>query len=298
MLSEGCKLELVSPAKVNLSLAVLGRRPDGFHALHSVVAQTVFGDTIGLQWDPGASGGDRLVVDGATLPERDNTLWQALRLFRDNTGCHHGRFSLRLQKRIPVGSGLGGGSSNGVAVLRGLRSLAGDSLPDMEWQSMAGQIGSDCPLFLEDEPVIMEGRGECIQTLEKDLADRINGRPLVLFKPYFPINTAEAYARLAAAGYYQSSGFPAELMSDWKDSTSVLPQRCNDFERLLPDWIPSLAIVLERLRNDHHLDARLSGSGSACFIFPNNPESAIRILNEVLEDAWGRAFWIQQTFVK
>ncbi len=298
MLSKPCKLELVSPAKVNLSLAVLGKQEDGFHALHSVVVQTDFGDHVGVEWNPASTGKDRLLLHNTNLPETDNTLWKALQLFRWQSGCMHGQFTIRLDKHIPVGAGLGGGSSNGVAVLRALRSMFTDAVGDLNWSSMAAEIGSDCPLFFSDEPVLMQGRGERITPLGPELANRVRGEPLILFKPPFSINTGEAYARLAAARLYQTAAFADKLTTDWQNSGSRLPPCCNAFEYLLADWMPSLAVVLACLRKQHQLDARLSGSGSACFVFPNNLESAMNILRKVLEDAWGSAYWMRQTFVK
>ena len=298
MVPSGQKLRLISPAKINLSLAVLGKQADGFHALHSVVTQTVFGDELEFEWIPEASGPDRVVVPGLILPERDNTIWQALALFRQASGMESGQFTVRMEKRIPVGAGLGGGSSNAVTVLRALRQVFGRHMPGVDWHVIAARIGSDCPLFLADKPVIMEGRGERISILYDDLCSRIQGQPVILFKPGFSINTAEAYARLARARLYQTNQEAAALMDQWRDQGERLPPACNDFERLLEEWMPSLAVVLKRLRNKHGLDARLSGSGSACFLFPSGEVSAIKILQQELADAWGSSFWIEETCVK
>lgn len=294
----GQKLELTSPAKINLSLAVLGKQADGFHALHSVVAQTVFGDALEFEWIPDAPGPDRVVVPGLNLPEQDNTIWRALALFREASGIVSGQFNVRLEKRIPIGAGLGGGSSNAVTVLRALRQVFAHHMPAVDWHAIAAKIGSDCPLFLEDKPVVMEGRGERISVLEEDLRNRIQGQPVILFKPGFSINTAEAYARLARAGLYQSAREAAVLMDQWRARGDRLPPGCNDFERLLADWMPSLGLVLKRLRENHGLDARLSGSGSACFLFSSTQVSAIKILQQELADAWGSSFWIKETCMK
>ena len=298
MVASGQILELTSPAKINLSLAIMGKQPDGFHALHSVVAQTVFGDAIRLEWNPDASGPDQIIASNADLPEKENTIWHALGLFRKKAGIESGGFTVRLEKRIPMGAGLGGGSSNAVTVLRGLRQLFQEQVSGLDWDAMAAEIGSDCPLFLRDDPVIIEGRGEKISALPDALCDRLRGKPVFLFKPGFSINTAEAYGRLAKGKFYQAPEKPLSLLDEWQSGDEWLPSNCNDFERLLGDWMPGLCIVLQRLRNRHGMDARLSGSGSACFVFPSGPLFAIKTLQQELADAWGNAYWIQETCLK
>ncbi len=298
MVPAGRTIELISPAKINLSLAILGKQPDGFHALHSVVTQTEFGDRMVFEWNPDESAEDRILFENVDLPEKENTLWQALQIFRARTAMDIGQFTIRLKKLIPVGAGLGGGSSNAVTVFHGIQKIFGESAEGLDWASMAAEIGSDCPLFLNDNPVIMEGRGERITELDKSLANRFCGKRVILFKPSFSINTAEAYGRLARGKFYQSPERVRELILKWENGEGQLPPKCNDFERLLEDWMPSLAIVLERLREKYGLDARLSGSGSACFVFPYDPGFDKTILQEELAKAWGRSYWIQETCIK
>jgi 4-diphosphocytidyl-2-C-methyl-D-erythritol kinase len=290
---------LTCPAKVNLSLAILGRRDDGFHALHSVVSQTSFGDELTLEWNPGRPvNTDVVIVQDALLPESDNSVRRALQAFRRAAGFTSGAYTATLVKRIPIGAGLGGGSSDAVATLKALRQLhASDSL-DVDWNRLAASLGSDCPLFLREEPVLMEGRGEQISPLEAELANRFRGQPILLFKPRFPVETAEAYRRLAAAGLYQKPDRGAQLIDEWRNSGDALPPRLNDFERLMEIWIPSLAIFLQRLRELHGLDARLSGSGSACFAFsPGNSSAKSQILEEARR-AWGESCWMEEAVLK
>jgi 4-diphosphocytidyl-2-C-methyl-D-erythritol kinase len=286
---------LTCPAKVNLSLAVLGPRKDGFHALHSVVAQTSFGDELTLEWNPdGPVDKDVVVVQDALLPEADNSVRRAIQAYRRAAGFTAGAYTATLIKRIPVGAGLGGGSSDAVAALKALRQLHGPESPDVDWSMLAAGLGSDCPLFLNDKPVVMEGRGEQLTPLEPGLAARFRGKRIVLFKPRFSVETAEAYRRLAAAGLYQKPERVRQLMADWRASDQPLPPRLNDFERLMEIWIPSLAIFLQRLRELHGLDARLSGSGSACFAFSPGDSSAKSQILEEARRAWGESCWIEE----
>ena len=300
MLPDERPLRIECPAKVNLSLAILGKREDGFHSLHSVVAQVGLADSLELQWRAdGSPEGDTVQVEGAQLPP-DNTVATALRLFREASGFDRGSFRASLVKHIPSGAGLGGGSSDGVGALRALRQLFGPAVASVNWEELAGRIGSDCPLFLRDGPVVMEGRGEIIRPLESGLAKRFRGRELILFKPRFSINTAEAYRRLAAGGYYGPRGghlveAVRERMRSWHEGEAALPPAWNDFEHLVGDWMPSLAVVLHRLREVHGLDARMSGSGSACFVFPNEQGFDRNAVEKELREAFGTGYWIQQT---
>jgi 4-diphosphocytidyl-2-C-methyl-D-erythritol kinase len=297
MVPQARKVKLICPAKINLSLAILGQRGDGFHALHSVVAQTRFGDELELDWNPSGEGDDCISISGAELDPQGSTPAVALRMFREATGLGHGQFRIHLRKCIPIGAGLGGGSSNGVGVLRALQEVFGKEAAGLDWNGLAAGIGSDCPLFLHQEPVLMEGRGDLIRPLAPELASRFRGRPVILFKPGFSINTGEAYRRLASRHLYHSEKQAREHLQAWAASDSVLPEPLNDFEGLVKEWMPSLAVVLERLGQTHGLDARLSGSGSACFVFPNDPRFAISELTKELARAWGSAFWIEETLV-
>lgn len=286
---------MTCPAKINLSLAVLGKREDGFHALHSVVAQTAFGDDLSVEWDPDCQQGDSVVIEGADLKGKDSTVWQALQIFRHAADLQSGGFRIHLSKRIPIGAGLGGGSSNATGLFRALQELLPELSANLDWPGMAGQVGSDCPLFLHQDPVIMEGRGERIRPLDEALSSRIASQPVILFKPAFSTPTGEAYQRLAKGGFYRPEGDVERDMLGWANSSDMLPPRWNDFERLVEHWLPSLAVVLNRLRTVHGLDARMSGSGSACFVFAKDSTFTMNSLQEELASAWGRAFWIVET---
>ena len=299
MLRDAPAVEVSCPAKLNLSLAILGLRTDGFHALHSVVAQTSFADKLRVEWRAqGSPAQDCLQIGGGIIIEGDNTILQTIRLFRRSANFNEGAFHVQLKKLIPVGAGLGGGSSDAVAAIRAIRAIFPEMAGQVDWRAIASSIGSDCPLFLSEEPVIMEGRGEVIHPLPASLSGRFRGRPVILFKPSFPIHTGEAYRRLASASCYSTTEAVGSLMREWETGGAALPPRCNDFERLLDDWMPSLSVVLMRLQDRHGMDARLSGSGSACFVFPENPAFAITILTEELERAWGPFYWMQETSIK
>jgi 4-diphosphocytidyl-2-C-methyl-D-erythritol kinase len=134
--------------------------------------------------------------------------------------------------------------------------------------------------------------------LDASLAARFQGKEILLFKPRFSIETAEAYRRLAAARLYQSPERVLLHMEEWRASGEPLPPRLNDFERLLETWIPSLAVFLHRLRDRHGLDVRLSGSGSACFAFSPGNSFAKTQIQEESERAWGESCWMEAAVLK
>lgn len=282
------------PAKVNLYLAILGRQADGFHALASVVAKTDFGDRLRMSWNPaGSEKEDMVELAGQDFESTDNSVSHAIRLFREASGIASGSFSAHLEKRIPSGAGLGGGSSDAVGALKAIQAIFPELEQSINWQGIAARIGSDCPLFFSRGSVLMEGRGERIIELGSLKHGQLSDTPVVLFKPEFSINTVEAYRRLAEKRLYQSSLDVDKDLREWIDGTEALPPACNDFERLVESWIPSLHIVLNRLRG-HGLDARMSGSGSACFVVGDSPEILEKLRSE-LEKAWGKHYWIVQT---
>jgi 4-diphosphocytidyl-2-C-methyl-D-erythritol kinase len=193
-----------SPAKINLYLAVTGRRPDGFHDLVSVAAPLAWGDELraeaGDRSPEAGKNGFTLECEWADVPLDDtNLVLRAAGAFAAATGWDRPvRFVLT--KRIPVGAGLGGGSSNAVAALRALNELAGGTLAPAALAGIAATLGSDCALFVRGEPVVMRGRGEHIESLPAGAAGRLRGRRVLVFKPSFGIATPWAYRRMVERG--------------------------------------------------------------------------------------------------
>jgi 4-diphosphocytidyl-2-C-methyl-D-erythritol kinase len=285
-----------SPAKLNLVLAVTGRRADGYHDLVSVVVPVEFGDT--LRVEAGAGGEFALECDDAAVPSgEENLVLRAARLFAEATGWGGGaRFFL--EKRIPMGAGLGGGSSNATAALRGLNSLAGGLLGEAELAAVAARAGSDCALFLPGGPVAMRGRGERVEPLAAEAAARLRGRRVLIFKPGFGINTPWAYAQLAADG--EKSYLPAEeaeaRLAAWLGDAQAPAEALlfNSFERPAFYKFPALPALLDALGKEFWLSTRLSGSGSACFALLPAAVTAEAVRARIRE-AWGATALIEET---
>lgn len=288
-------LVLSSPAKLNLSLAVVGRRADGYHDLVSLVSPLALADT--LMAEPGPDGTASLSCDDPTLPvDASNLVLRAERVFRTRTGWKGGvRF--HLVKRIPRGAGLGGGSSNATMALRALDQLAGARLGDAVLAELAAELGSDCPLFLFSGPVVLRGRGERVQPVAPEVAARVAGRPVWLFKPAWGIETPWSFRRLAAWGLgayadaEEAEGSLAAWCSDPAAPLETLPG--NTLERVAFGKYLALPALVAQVREELGLAVRMSGSGSCCFAFAPGGESEGRLgeLTEALRRrviaAWG-----------
>jgi 4-diphosphocytidyl-2-C-methyl-D-erythritol kinase len=282
---------IFAPAKLNLFLAVTGRRPDGFHDLVSLVVKLDFGDT--LHAEPAAD--TALECNDKDVPcDETNLVIKAARAFTAATGWSGGaRF--RLEKRIPMGAGLGGGSSDAVAALRALNQLAGNVISPARLAELAAQVGSDCPLFLHDGPIVMRGRGERVVPLPANAAVRLAGRRVLIFKPAFGIATPWAYAQLAAAAprsYVPAAEAEARLAVWTNDATAQAEAVLfNNMEP--PAFAKYLALptLLEHLRRDFGLVPRMSGSGSACFALLSDTTDTTPIVATV-RAAWGDSAFI------
>jgi len=287
------EVSVFSPAKINLFLAVTGRRPDGFHDLVSVVAPLAFGDELVV-----APGGRDLVLecnDPAVPTDGSNLVLQAATAYAAATGWSQ-PVRFRLTKRIPVGAGLGGGSSNAVAALRALNQLAGDRLDEAGLARGAATLGSDCALFLQNAPVVMRGRGERIEVLPAGIADRLRGRRVLLFKPHFGISTPWAYGRMVARGtdYLPAAQAEARLAAWLAGSAPAEGLVYNNMEPAAFAKYPALPLLLHRLREQAGVAAAMSGSGSACFVLLRD-ETATAPLIDLIRACGGAGIFVQET---
>lgn len=283
------EIEISSPAKINLMLAVTGLREDGFHSLTSLVAPLSFGDKISLGIEEGKKG---ISVESTNqdLPlDEKNIAWQAADLFLKRSN-REARIEIRIEKNIPVGAGLGGGSSNATSVLMGLATLfeTEDNSMIME---LAGQLGSDCPLFLNPEPLIMRGRGEKIERLNDDTKQSLAGESLVLFKPAFGISTPWAYQSLARSGVYDDVSDSDKRLEAWKEGRLPLTELLsNSFDSVVGRKFPSIPLMLDFVREKTGVSCLMSGSGSCCFALCDSSRAAK--IRELVVENWGeRAFF-------
>jgi 4-diphosphocytidyl-2-C-methyl-D-erythritol kinase len=300
-------VRVFSPAKINLFLAVTGRRPDGYHDLLSVAAPLDFGDEIEAgSRERGAGGQFTLECDDPAVPrDGSNLVLKAATAFAAATDWSGGAH-FKLTKRIPLGSGLGGGSSNAVAALRALNQLSGGLLPAARLAEVAASLGADCALFLHDAPVVMRGRGERIEALPAAAAARLRGRRVLLFKPGFAISTPWAYDRMAraASAYAQAPAdrppvyLPAAeaegKLAAWLGGGAPAEELLfNNMEGVAFAKFTALPVLREKLHREFGLAARMSGSGSACFALTGDDFATAPVLARIRE-CWGPAAFVRE----
>ena len=289
-------ISIFAPAKLNLFLAVTGRREDGFHDLVSVVAPLEFGDTLRVE----PAGETSLVCNDSEVPCDDsNLVLKAARVFFRAAKWEEGiRFTL--EKRIPMGAGLGGGSSDAVAALRALNRLIGPerALSAATLGLLAAEVGSDCSLFLPGVPVVMRGRGERVEVLPAGATRRLSGRRVLVFKPGFGIPTPWAYGQLVAGApqSYLPTLEAERRLAAWLAAPTA-PAEALGFNNLEPPAFAkfvALPVLLEQLRREFGVEPRMSGSGSACFLLLRDETCAAPIEASV-RAAWGRSAWVVES---
>lgn len=252
------RVSVMAPAKVNLHLQVLGARGDGYHELLSLFQAVSLADMIILR-RTGTAGSFRLRGEFG-FPDNENLVTRALEMFRAETGLRGG-VEAEVQKRIPVGSGLGGGSSDAAATLRGLEALFDLRLPPLRLRALGEALGSDVPFFLEAAAALVEGRGERIRAVRPrtDFA-------LVALFPRATVSTAEAFRWIdqdRPPGPAGEAASREELLRAYRHDPVDSWRFVNDFDQVVFDRRPSLRGLRERLVRAGATAARLTGSGSA-----------------------------------
>ena len=283
-----------APAKINLTLRVLGRRADGYHELESLVAFAGVGDA--LTFAPG--GALTLAISGPTAQavgdNADNLVLKAARALAERiAGLTLGSFAL--SKRLPVAAGLGGGSADAAAALRLLARANGVALDDPRLMQAAQATGSDVPVCLDPKPRLMRGVGDVLSA-QLDLPRLF----AVLVNPGVAVSTRDVFAALNLASPPASGGAssPTPLVSEgWGGEptafVAALAKDRNDLEAPAIELEPAIANVLAVLQAlpDCRL-ARMSGSGATCFgLFPTNAAAAAaaRTLRVGYPQWWVRA---------
>jgi len=287
---------LASPAKINLMLSVHGPRGDGFHALTSVVVALDFGDTLRVALNQ--EGVDRLSCNDPAVPTGEaNLIIQAAVALRAELG-EAVNFDIDLEKRIPMGAGLGGGSSNAAVALRAMNQLTGERLCRDSLLEIAAELGSDCPFFMDAVPAIMTGRGEVLEALPSKIADPLTGQQIVLFRPDFGINTGWAYSRLLAASpsAYESVEMALERLEIYRIAGATEELLYNTFESSVGRKYLAIPCLLRELRAAGFA-CLMSGSGSCCFALTSGKGESAQI-RDICQKAWGSEIFFIETSIR
>ena len=258
-----------APAKINIGLKVLNKRSDSYHNLDSIFYPIPLYDILEF----GLSDEFDLVTTGLSVSGNvdDNLIFKAFELMRNYHNI--GGLKVHLHKLIPMGAGLGGGSSDAANTLIAINQLYNLHLDDDTLVKYALELGADCPFFIYQKPLRAMETGSRFQDLSLDLS----GNYLVLVKLNIHISTAEAYAGVALEG--QDANLDMELLNEpdlWKD------KYINSFEKHLFQSYPLLANLKDSLYNQGAFFASMSGSGSTIYgLFKDKPD---------IPEAWEQYF--------
>jgi 4-diphosphocytidyl-2-C-methyl-D-erythritol kinase len=252
------QIELTAPAKINLCLRVLGKRPDGYHEILSIMQAVdlcdeisfalVEGDDISIECN------DPEIPTGA-----DNLISRAFHAMKDRYSFAGG-LKVKLLKRIPSGSGLGGGSSDCAAAIRAANKIFGTRLSRRDMSQLGAELGSDVPFFLSSGSAIVRGRGEIVEDVELPLDYGV-----LIVVPNVAISTDEVYSRLRL-GLTKGNTPDTLKVSRGKyglaDLTALIG---NDLEQVVCECCPEVGTIKEGLSARGLEHVSMSGSGSAVF---------------------------------
>ena len=259
--------------KINLGLRVLARERSGYHSIETVFARIALADRVTVRVGGGAQvvecGGPRMPGGGLGPPERNLALRAAL-AYRQAAGWPDG-FRIEVEKHIPVGGGLGGGSADAGATFRALNALAPRPLAASELLRLAGTVGADVPFLTSTIPMALAwGRGERLLALPP-----LPERSVALVIPSFAVATADAYAWLSESRTDDTPVPAVRSLGDLTSWSAVAPWSANDLEPVVTWRYPRIREIMHLLRDAGARIARMSGSGSVVFgIFDAPPDHA------------------------
>ena len=274
---------MLAPAKINLSLNITGRRDDGYHLLHSYVVFADYGDEIVLE----PSGiGYFLSIEGPFADQiniDDNIINQAVELFQQHLG-HPLKHRAKLTKNIPVGAGLGGGSSDAAATIKLLMETYNVEIEPSVLKEMLLSLGADVPVCYKTAPCLMEGIGDVISPIKQ--ADKV--LPALLVYPDAFVSTPDVFKN------YLSEFSQPQVLDNWFDSIDGMK---NDLTVAAMQIEPKIQTALDLLKEQNGcIASRMSGSGSTCFALFENVEVRDKVHNAIQQahSEW----WVQPVSIE
>lgn len=255
------EVSILAKAKINLDLLITGKREDGYHLLDSLVVFADYGDEIIL------SPADELTLEvcgpfSKSLKADDNNLaLKAARMMKEHFS-YAGGAKITLIKKLPVSSGIGGGSADAAATIRGMMEIMNIEGHTSELESMALSLGADVPVCLQSQNIRMRGIGERFEPFDFD-----SPLHLLLVNPGVSVSTAEIFQKRSArkAPFSQDRALP-EKVKNLSQIVEILSESANDLEQEACLAAPEIKTVLTALKsNENCLLARMSGSGATCF---------------------------------
>lgn len=253
-------LSAIAHAKLNLTLDVVGKRPDGYHDLKMVMQEIALGDELTVSLETGAPW--RVISDSGEIPcDNSNLVIKAANLFFKETGIDPGGLTVEIQKRTPVCAGMGGGSADGAAMLRLLQNHYGNPLPEETLYRIAEETGSDVPFALFGGTALAEEKGQILT--------RISPMPsctILLCKPDFPISTPMLFRAMDKAPITRRPDNDGMLRALSAGDIGLVAEKVyNVFEPVVKGDHPEIAEIQELMRKGGALASCMTGSGPTVF---------------------------------
>jgi 4-diphosphocytidyl-2-C-methyl-D-erythritol kinase len=272
-------MDVWATAKINLFLTVLDRRPDGYHNIETVYQSVGLADRLSFE-----AAADRSVFECESRdvgPEKDNLVVRAAELMRRTFGDRVGGLRIRLDKRIPVASGLGGGSADAAAALRACNKLFQLGQSAEELRRLGSQLGMDVPFLIEGGRAIGRERGDQLEALP------VRGMAwAVIAVPPVAISTRWAYEQLEQRQSPQRPSVERFVASLQSEPLAAWSEMCyNEFERVVFPSYPEVKALRDRLLEAGCVGAFLSGSGAAVVGLTDDPEHATRVAGRVKRES-------------
>ncbi len=261
-------------AKINLTLDVLGKRPDSYHDLKSIMQTISIRDDVEI--DLGTQKPWKLMCSLEGIPtDASNLAWKAAKVFFETIGMDPDGIEIRITKRIPVGAGLGGGSADAAAVLRALNKHYGNPLSILALAELGGTVGSDVPFCVVGGTAMVEGRGERLRKIA-DMPECI----FVVCKPDFSVSTPELYRRIdetEIAKHPDNAAMESAILAG--DIGRIAENLCNVFDPVVTSEHLELNYIKSIFNSYGSVGQQMTGSGSAVFAIVPEFEFAAVICN-------------------
>lgn len=253
-------MQVFAPSKINLYLRIVGKRDDGYHLLDTLMVPTTLGDDVEVRWTSASDSPITVTTEGVEVPAgAENLVYRAAQLFFAEVECPGVQsLQIRLVKRIPVGAGLGGGSSDAAATLVGLNTLTGAGLSEQALARLALRLGADVPFFVAGGAARARGIGERLSSVGP-----LPKLWLVLLYPNFEVSTGWVYRNFQFKLTKSSSN--NNLLENLGTPDEIAQVLFNDLETVTIGRYPGIARLKERLREAGALGSLMSGSGSSVF---------------------------------
>ncbi len=250
-------ITLLSPCKINLFLYVLGKRPDGFHDLQSLFCLLDHGDTMSFSCDGKDEGHFSLSPDMGFAVEQ-NLIYKAVQLLRNHTGRNF-NVAVHIEKILPMGGGLGGGSSNAATTLLTLNKILDFKIPVKELELLGAKLGSDVPFFIRGHNAFVEGRGEVLHELDLDT------KHYLVVTPKVHVSTKDVFTDPELKAHYSPRRHLEELLKTEfsNDCVSIVRKKFCEVGQTLDSLIK-------------YGSPAMSGTGASCFVAFATNEEAVR----------------------